>query len=334
MKTLKIILFIVIGAVGILLVISLVSPKSYTVERSVTIDAPANIVREQIQYFDNFLKWEPWGKYDPNAEVTISDPDGQIGSTYAWSGNEDVGSGSMEILSISPERIEMSLLFTSPYESQSLSFYEISDDGESTELTWGFEGEMGVPMNLMLVFMDMDAMLGADFESGLSSLKALCEEIADRTINGFTIMEKEFGPRTYIGSRKQVSMEDFATFYAEGIQNVMTKVQQNDITITGSPSGLYFSWDMETGTTDMAPAIPVSSGSIAGLQTLDISGSALHVVYYGDYENLMAAHEALGAYMEQNEITDFEVAIEEYVTDPGQEPDTSKWLTNIYYVLN
>ena len=45
-----------------------------------------------------------------------------------------------------------------------------------TEVRWGFSGHMAYPMNLMFLFMDFEAMIGADLQQGLDTLKVILEK--------------------------------------------------------------------------------------------------------------------------------------------------------------
>lgn len=335
MKALKIVLFVVVGFVGIFLIIAAIAPKDFRMEKTVTILAPTHVVVNQVKNFSNFVEWEPWGKYDENVKVTISDNDGEVGAMYEWSGNDDIGSGYMKITSISPELIEMDLVFTAPWEAENKAYFNIVDDGEeTTDITWGFTGTMTFPMNAMLLFNPMDKSLGPDFLDGLNSLKAICEEVAERTFDGFTINEIDLSPRNYIGVRLEVSMEEFPSAYADNLPKIMTAVMNKDLNMVGSPSGLFFKWDPETGMTDMATTIPISEGSLDSYENYPAEGRTLHVAYYGDYPGSEKAHTSIGMYMEANGIGENVLVVEEYVTDPTLETDTAKWLTNIYYVLD
>ena len=94
MKIVKLLGIAVVGLIGVVLVIGLIAQKSFKVERSTVINAPYELVVDQIIHFKNFQEWEPWGHLDPNMEASIEGEDGQVGAIYRWNGNDDVGSGS------------------------------------------------------------------------------------------------------------------------------------------------------------------------------------------------------------------------------------------------
>jgi uncharacterized protein YndB with AHSA1/START domain len=123
-----------------------------------------------------YIQWMPWAELDPNQTNEFSDPPTGAGAWYTWSGNSDVGSGRMEVLSASPEAVVYQVSFIEPFESQAKATLSIEPVGsESVEVTWAFDQDANFGTKVMTVFMDMDAMLGADFEKGLSNMKKLVE---------------------------------------------------------------------------------------------------------------------------------------------------------------
>lgn len=336
MKILKIVLFIVLGLVGLFIVIGLVAPKSYHVERSITIDAPKPLVKDQVVKFANFREWEPWGKADPNLKVTIEGEDGQVGAVYSWEGNEDVGKGKQEIKTITNDRVDIELTFTEPWESEDGTYYTFKEDDDGkTTITWGMNGSSPFPMNVMMMAMNVEKMIGEDYDEGLNNLKERCEKMAsEKTFGGYEINTADLSPRTYVMKRETIKWSEMQPFYAEHLKSIMTAVQAQSLEMAGAPSGVYFGWDEVNQQTDMGAAIPVTGeAEVAGYESVLIQGKALHIAYYGDYEGLEKPHMAMDEYLKAHGMEPSEIVVEEYVTDPMQESDTTKWLTNIYYIL-
>lgn len=46
----------------------------------------------------------------------------------------------------------------------------------STKVIWGFKGYMGYPTNLLMLFMDIEQMIGDDYNTGLKQLKIQLEK--------------------------------------------------------------------------------------------------------------------------------------------------------------
>jgi effector-binding domain-containing protein len=116
---------------------------------------------------------------------------------------------------------------------------------------------------------------------------------------------------------------------------IMQLVQMLELPLAGGPSGLFYTWDMENNVADMAAGIPIEGeADIEGYDLVQLSGDALKIEYYGSHSGSAEAHSAMEDFMKENGLTINEVVFEEYITDPTTEPDTSRWLTNIYYMVN
>ena len=111
-------------------------------------------------------------------------------------------------------------------------------------------------------------------------------------------------------------------------------IQMLELPLAGAPSGLYYNWDMQKNLADMAAGIPVEGeADIEGYDMVRIGGKALKIEYFGSNAGSGEAHYAMDDYIKENGLELNKVVIEEYITDPTTEPDTSKWLTNIYYMV-
>lgn len=151
-------------------------PATYHVERSITIAAPAAAVFPYLNTPKEFVSWSPWEKRDPNNKTTYSGPSEGVGAGYAWAGNSDVGSGKMTITeSKQGALVKQDLEFLEPFASKSTVTYALAPAGDATKVTWGMDGNNDFAGKLFGVFMNMDTMLGKDFDDGLANLKALVE---------------------------------------------------------------------------------------------------------------------------------------------------------------
>jgi hypothetical protein len=171
----KVLMGVGIALIALLCVIAL-QPNEYRVERTQTIDAPTEIVFAQIDDFRRWEKWSPWERLDPNMKKTYSGPEHQVGARYAWQGNEDVGSGSMKVVERDPPHaLQVRLEFIEPFASVARNGFSLFGTNDATQVTWWMEGDNDFMGKAFGLFMDMDAMIGADFERGLSALKKVAE---------------------------------------------------------------------------------------------------------------------------------------------------------------
>lgn len=155
-------------------------PETFEVKREVVVNATAAEVYAHVNDFRQWAGWSPWEKLDPNMQREFGGKPVGIGSTYSWSGNEQVGKGRMEIVGATiPYSILIQLDFSEPFPSrnQAQFTFEPADNG-GTQVTWTMSGKHGKLAKLMSVFFDMDAMVGPDFEKGLAALKAVSEQPA------------------------------------------------------------------------------------------------------------------------------------------------------------
>jgi effector-binding domain-containing protein len=212
--------------------------------------------------------------------------------------------------------------------------YAFEDTKEGTKLTWTFNGESSWPMNLMN-FMAKSA-IGKSFDEGLGYLEPILNDRKDGNYGGFKISEVIVPERHYVMNRAEVKFENIAQFYAQNLGSLFQKIQKAGLEMNGMPCGLYFKYDVPNGVTDMAAAIPLKeSVDIADASSYHIDESkALLVDFYGDYAGTGLAHDAIDAYMKDRGLLNNAPVVEEYVTDPGTEPDPKKWLTKIFYFIS
>lgn len=178
MKVLKIILIILLVLIAIPLVAALFLPKDYAVKREVIINKPHEEVYGYVRMLRNQDNFSTWSLRDPSMKKTYTGSDGQVGFIAAWeSENPDVGVGEQEIIGINEgKRIDYALRFKEPFEASDRAYMEFEElPSDQTSVIWGFEGRMDYPMNAMLAFMDMENLIGNDFEEGLQRLKEILE---------------------------------------------------------------------------------------------------------------------------------------------------------------
>jgi hypothetical protein len=177
-RVLKWLLLVVVSLIALLLIIALFIRKEYSVERDVSINQPKNVIYDYVKYLKNQNKFSVWTKIDPTMKVEFRGTDGTVGFVSAWdSPNKNAGKGEQEIKAIDDgNRIDYEIRFYEPMKSTDNAYMSFSAVNDSvTTVKWGFYGKIKYPMNFMLLFMDMDAMLGNDLEGGLNNLKALLE---------------------------------------------------------------------------------------------------------------------------------------------------------------
>jgi len=154
-------------------------PGDFRISRSAKISAPAGVIFVQVNDLHNWPAWSPWAKMDPQMKITYSGPEAGVGASYAWVGNKDVGEGSMTITESKPvELVRFNLQFLKPMEATNVTDFTFTPAGDQTLVTWSMTGTNGFMGKAFSVIMNMDKLVGADFEKGLANLEALVKASA------------------------------------------------------------------------------------------------------------------------------------------------------------
>lgn len=336
MRILKTIFYILIALVLILVLLGFVGPKTYDVSRTTTINAPTSVVFPYLKSLKKQNEWGPWAKQDTNMQVTYTGEDGTVGFTSEWEG-PILGKGKQTISSIQGSTVETELTFYMPWgESTPTGYMHASDVTNGSEVTWGIRGENDFIGRIFGVFMNADKNMGPMFEEGLASLKALIENDVNKEYKGYKVSTIDFPAKQYVAVRGTVAMTGISDFFGKNYGYISSELAKANLTMDGPPSGLYYVWDEKNETADMAAAIPVKgSAAIPNTEVIAIPASrALLIDYYGSYEGLMNAHLAMDEYSQATGAKTKAPVIEEYITDPQSEPDSAKWLTKVYYLLD
>jgi uncharacterized protein YndB with AHSA1/START domain len=167
-----------VAAVPVVAVLALAAtkPDHFRVERSARIAASPERIFPLINDFRRWTAWSPYEHKDPAMRRTFSGPASGPGSIYEWVGNSSVGSGRMEIVESSgPERVAIRLDFLKPFEGHNMATFALAPSGGATQVTWTMDGPTPFFGKILHVFIDMDRMVGRDFEAGLANLRTAVE---------------------------------------------------------------------------------------------------------------------------------------------------------------
>jgi hypothetical protein len=172
------ILLVIAVIIAIILAIALVVKKDYKVERDIIINRNKTEVFNYIKSLKNQDNFSKWGSMDPAMKKEYRGMDGTVGFVSSWDGNKKVGKGEQEIVKIAEgERVDYRLHFIKPFEGLADAYMTTAANSDSqTKVTWGMSSSMKYPMNIMLLFMNMERMIGDDFSTGLNNLKNILEK--------------------------------------------------------------------------------------------------------------------------------------------------------------
>jgi uncharacterized protein YndB with AHSA1/START domain len=174
----KILIGLVVVLAGLVVVIAL-QPSEFRVERTVTVAAPAPMVFAQVNDFHHWEAWNPWGKIDPAMKQAYAGAPAGVGAVYSWVGNHEVGEGRMTITESRPsELIRIRLDFLKPFSATSTAEFAFQPVGDQTAVTWSMIGTNNFVAKAIHLVLNMDRMIGGQFEIGLARLKANAEASA------------------------------------------------------------------------------------------------------------------------------------------------------------
>ena len=174
-------LLVIAAAIVALLAYASTRPPTFRIERSARIGAGIPIVGALIDNFREWRKWSPWEELDPQLQRTYGGAEAGIGAVYEWRGNGKAGAGRMEITEMRASGargvILIKLDFYKPFKASNVAEFVMTatDDG-GTDLQWSMSGPSPFMSKLMGVFMNIDKMVGGDFEKGLAALKRHAEQ--------------------------------------------------------------------------------------------------------------------------------------------------------------
>ena len=170
-------IYILVGIVALIVILGVIAPKTYDVSRSIVIKKPLADVYNYLKFIKNQDQWSPWAEKDPDMKKTFTGTDGKVGFISAWVGNKDVGSGEQELTGfIENKEVASQLRFLKPWKSTSDAYLRIEETEGGTKVIWGFSGANKFPISIMMLFMNMEEMLGPQLEKGLTTLKDVLEK--------------------------------------------------------------------------------------------------------------------------------------------------------------
>jgi effector-binding domain-containing protein len=332
----KKVLIVIIGLLAVYLILCIAGPKETVFTRSIVINADQQKVMSALSDFKYYTaNWSPWTEKDPQMKMTFEGEAGKPGHKYSWEGNDKVGKGSQEIAAITSDSIYQKLNLIT-WHAEPDVYLTAKPEGNGTKVSWTIIMKNGFFGRGMSLFMSMEKMMAPDFEHGLDKLKTAVESMpAAPTSANYEVKEVEWPERNFIGTKKQrITMDKVGAFFGENLNKVMTEMKKNKIEPISPASGLYYDFKNEDMSADVVACFAAPKGAkVKGLENYEFpAGKAVMLEYHGDYKNMMPAHDAIKNYMKEKNLSAV-TTLEEYVTDPMTEKDSTKWVTNIYYIL-
>ena len=335
MKILKYVLYAIALVLAIYIILCALGPNNMDVVKTTSVNAPASIPFNLTKNLKKTEMWNTWTIGDTTLKVTYNDTSDGVDASSSWE-SALTGKGSQKIIESEKNKRVRSQLNFDGWDGDNFAEFQFNQQGNTTDISYSFEGtQLPFLFRGFALLTGMKKSMHTNYSESLELIKEISEERAKGIYSGYEIMEQDLEERHFVMNRQEVNRGDIQQFYTTNLGALFNTVQSAGVEMDGMPCGLFFNWPSGDEPIDMAAAIPiVEEVTIKGVKSFSIPAKrGLVLDYYGEYDSIGKGIAALEEYMnDRGYLLDLPM-IEEYKTDPGQEPDPSKWLTKItrYY---
>jgi effector-binding domain-containing protein len=331
----KILKAIGIGLLALILlgaVISFFLPSMIHVERSIDIAKSQETVYKQVSNLKMWKNWSYWDNLDPKMESVYEGPEEGVGAKHSWkSTHEKVGNGSMTITAADPHSSLLTELAFGSMISKGGWTFDETETG--TRASMFIDLEMPFYTRIFPGLM-MESYLGKDFEASLAGLKKYCETLPDAPSASWEVEEINFPEAQIMTMTVTCKAQEIGAKLGESYGIIGAAAGKQGVKMAGPVFAIYQKFSMDTVV--MQPGFytdrPAKTDGEVNAGVMPAT-KVVKVDYYGDYPGTEQAHYFIDEWVTKNNKTITGPPWEEYVTDPMAEPDTSKWLTRIYYPI-
>jgi len=322
MKALKIIGIILGSIVALFLLIALVLPSEYSVERSIIINKPLAQVYTYTSNLKNYNSWQPWKKYDKNAKYELSGEGCTVGSKVSWIGNDQVGQGEMTTIEMKTNKSWKSKVqFFTPYESKLDIEFKFENVEMGTKVTWITKGELSYPL-LRWMGLSFESMMAPDFERGLMKLKEVIESGKGGDTDDYQIIITEIDEqKLYVIPDSLSDMTLIPTKLGLAYSELGEFIAKNKIEMIAPPVAITTKYNDKKPFYAFEAGFPVKDnkkikpiGRIK-IQTIP-AGTVVKGIHLGPYENVAKVYIAIEKFIKDNDLDIIGYPWEVYFNDP------------------
>ncbi len=328
---LKKILIGLLCAVVLLVIVGFLLPAKIELTKSIVVNAPPEYVFEEVNSLEQWGKWSYWFSLDSTMQVTYGDKREGAGATYAWT-SENLGNGKAAIAeSIPYSTIKANLNFME--EDTSRAWYNFDPEGDGTRVTMGFSSDFGAnPIGRWIGTLFIKPEIEKSFDHGLNKLKELAEAKPKFAV---PISLEESAPFYYTGLSHTMRPDDPAAVVAQ-FDKMYTELSgalaKAGVEHLGSHLAFFASYTEASMEFTAALAVPEGLKLPSKYPVVMNPGTrVVKAISMGDYANLGVTHAEVDKFMAHKKLEVSGMPWEVYVAGPGNEPDTAKWITEVYY---
>jgi Polyketide cyclase / dehydrase and lipid transport len=150
-------------------------PAAFSFARSITIAAKPAEIHPHINNLKAMNQWNPYAAADPKSVIAYEGPEAGPGAIYTWNGGK-MGAGRYEIKQSEPLKVTSALQMIKPMAANNVVVHSLEPVADGTKVTWAMSGTTSFPVRILHTVMNMEKMLGREFDKGLVSLKAVVEQ--------------------------------------------------------------------------------------------------------------------------------------------------------------
>ncbi|WP_411768321.1 SRPBCC family protein [Winogradskyella sp. A3E31] len=339
MKAFKYILFLLLILVIGLAIYIAVQPNSFEVTRTHTINAPQQVVYNEVIDLKNWEDWSAWKEEDPNIVMTYPEKTEGVGGSYTW--EDEDGIGTMKTIGANPHsQIQLEMQFAEFPKSDVNLYFEPTEDGK-TDVTWTISGE-DLPFQFKMfsaLMGGMESEIGPKYERSLEMLDSVI--VADMKrysidIDGIT----QHSGGYYIYKTASCKISDYPAKMQELFPQVGAYAVTHNVAFAGAPFVYIEKWDEENDAVIFSCCIPTQTKIVSAEPDILIGQlqpfTTLKTVLKGDYSNLSEAWEKAFEFIESSpnyERVENGPMLEAYPTDPSEFPNPADWVTEIYIAV-
>jgi effector-binding domain-containing protein len=328
MKALKIIGIILLALVALFLIVAAFLPAKLHIEESLVINKPASLIFKQVNNFQNYPAWSPWLELDPEMTNTYEGPKQGVGAKSIWTSKIN-GDGNMTIIESLPyKKVTSSLDFGQRGTANSDFLFE--DEAGGTKVTWTLDiPSLSYPVERYFSIM-MPGMMKPVFIQGLEKLKKVTEAMPDPP----ALQLIQLPDKPVVSMIDSCNWADIEMKMGQMFGEIMTLQKSAKFEFAGSPMSLYHKWDETNQFAVFENCVPVDR-EVVGKGRIQYkilpATRAVMGIHFGAYDQTMYMYSAMDEFIQEFGLEENGGPIEEFITDPMNEPDTAKWQTNIYF---
>jgi effector-binding domain-containing protein len=321
----------VVGFLVLLVLAGFLFPRNIEIERSRTINAPVEMIYDQVNNLHLWENWSPWHKIDTAMGITYNKGGIGKGASYSWtSDHKSVGNGTLTISDAKPfEFIDTQMDFGD--QGMGTAGFVFKESEAGVEVSWDMHSDIGNnPIGRWFGLL-MKKSINEAYDRGLADMEAECNSLLQQ--DWYYVKIKNKPAIQYYSLGTECTIDEIGDNMKKMFTQLYTDLAKAGLEITGSPFALYHTWG-ETSKFDCCVPVQEVTMPLKGISSNTLAENKYAVIkYVGDYSGMLAPYTYMEKWIEFSMKEVNGSVMEVYKTDPESEPDPTKWITYIMYPI-